>query len=206
MNARTVTAGVGLEDVDAVTRRYLAAKPGTSRSLSRRWSMELWQQVAAIDAALSGRPWQLELAADAQLPSWLIELCSGHIGSAVEVPAPTLFRTAGIGTAWTVSPVDVIELRGIRQRRGDARSRVARLLHAIERAGGTTDADVYVTGDGSPAGQFRAEVHAVFGVFDCERPLAELASFSDGFRMSPPVWQGGRCVTYTWTPISGRVQ
>lgn len=204
MNARTATAVAELEDVDALTRRYLAAKPGNSRNVSRRWSMELWQQVAAVDAALSGRPWQLELAADAPLPSWLVDLASGHIGSARDVRAPTLFRTAGIGVGWTDAPVQSVDLHGRPQRRGDARFRVARLLHAIERAGGVADADVYVTGNGHPDGLYRAEVHAVFGQFAAGFDPAIVDPFSDGFVVSAPVWQGGSTVAHTWTPVPER--
>ncbi|WP_431031071.1 hypothetical protein [Plantibacter sp. RU18] len=161
----------------------------------------LWDQVAAVQAALSGRAWQLELAPDAPLPSWLIRLTSGHIGHSADVPTPTLFRTAGIGSAWANAPMDVLELYPRHHRQApDARERILRLWRGIERVHGTTDADVYVHGDGNPDGRFRAEVHAMFGTFERIPAVDELAAFSAGFHVSRPVQDGARTVTLVWTP------
>lgn len=205
MQARGATLAPAFEwgAGDTITDAYLSARPGFRRGEARRYAAELWHQVAAVDAALSGPAWQMRVAADAPLPSWLITLTTGHIGSATDVPAPTLFRTAGIGTAWTTTPEGTLELHGRRARGRTARARISRLLHGIERAGGVADADVYVTGDGNPDGVFRAEVHTIFGRFKHLPTPVELATLGDGFVLSRPI-RHHQAHTLAWTPAATR--
>ncbi|MBD8104766.1 hypothetical protein [Plantibacter sp. CFBP 8775] len=181
---------------------YLTQKEGLRKSDVQRWSPELWNQAAAVHAALSGPEWQMRLAADAPVPSWLIALADGHISAALDVPSPVLFRTAGLGQEWTGVPSSTLILQVRLHRRERGRMVLGALMSGITRLGGTVDADVYVSGDGYADGSIRAEVHAVMGVFPRKVELDEFAPFSTGFRVSSPVLLGGRRVSYTWTPCA----
>ncbi|MGW9159680.1 hypothetical protein [Microbacterium sp. NPDC055665] len=146
----------------------------------------IWEQALPVRSRLTGDNWRQSFTGPVPLPSWLVDVVDGHMGAYVG-PDPVLFRTAGISLEeWLDTRHDHPgQLQVTCAHSTTPFEAFADAAASVVNVADTTDADVYVWGDGRADGVFCAHIHRVFATLipgvDVREAGEQLESISDRF-------------------------
>lgn len=123
----------------------------------------IWEQTLQVRSRLVGDNWRQSFSGPVPLPSWLVDVVDGRMGAYVG-PDPVLFRTAGVSLEeWLDTRHDHPGRLHVTCAHSTTEfEEFADAATILTNVADTTDADVYVRGDGRADGLFCAHIHRVF--------------------------------------------
>lgn len=149
----------------------------------------IWEQTLRVRSRLIGDNWRQSFSGPVPLPSWLVDVVDGHMGTYAG-PDPVLFRTAGVSLEeWLDTRHDHPGRLHVTCAHGTTEFKeFADAAVALTTVADSTDADVYVRGDGRADGLFCAHIHRVFAQLAPDVSVREagkqLEGLSDRFHVT----------------------